>query len=113
MADVVYSALPFKLILRFQRFSDALCNRHKLEASIADFVDFVQLLHELAGQQEAVEEGAVVLRQSDLDRKPDSLRNSDKLVSWRFDPFAIKSSSYMLSEQSEILFLYIVTTGPL
>ena len=64
MVDVVHSAHPFKLILRFQRFSNAFRSLYlwnqQLEASVAGFVDFVQLFHKLAGQQEAVEESGAI-----------------------------------------------------
>lgn len=64
MVDAVHSAHPFKLILRFQRFSNAFrslyLRKQMLEASGAGFVDFMQLLHELAGQQEAIEESGAI-----------------------------------------------------
>ncbi len=64
MVDVVHSVHPFKLVFCFQRFSDAFRSLHlrnqQFEAGVAGFVDFVQLLHELAGQQEAAEQARAV-----------------------------------------------------
>jgi len=61
---IIHAAHPFKLICCFHFFSDAFRSLHlryqQFEASVAGFVDFVQMLHELTGQQEAAEQTGMV-----------------------------------------------------